>query len=288
VALDPETGKLRWHFQYTPHDMWDWDGINELLLVDIDHEGRRVPAIVHADRNGHFYALDRRNGEFLYAKPFVRVTWNRGFTPEGRPIFDAAAYPTYEGVTVCPGAAGGKEWNAMAYSPLTRLVYVPAIENCAKFYNYGIKAKAANLPSGPSGFRYLPSEAYGKMMAIRVDSGEPAWEVKTRTPLGGGVLATAGGVVFTGDAEGNFVAHDADSGEILWSYQTGSGLRAAPITYEVDGAQYVAIASGMGGAVGGYTGPGAPWMRNYRSGNTLYVFRLFEPGVSRKFHGGAQ
>jgi alcohol dehydrogenase (cytochrome c) len=260
VALDPATGKLRWHFQYTPHDMWDWDGINELLFADLNHAGRQVKAILHADRNGHFYALDRASGKFLYAKPFVRVTWNRGFEGGGRPIFDPAAFPTYEGVTVCPGAAGGKEWNAMAYSPLTRLVYVPAIENCAVFSNYGIKAKERGLPPGPSGFRYLEGMAYGKLMAIQVDTGEPAWEVKLRTPAGGGTLATAGGLVFTGDAEGNLLAYDAKTGENLWAYQTGSGIRAAPITYRLDGIQYVAVASGMGGAVGGYTGPGAPWM----------------------------
>jgi alcohol dehydrogenase (cytochrome c) len=288
VALDPGTGKLRWHFQYTPHDMWDWDGINELLFADILHEERPVKAILHADRNGHFYAIDRASGEFLYAKPFVRVTWNKGFDAKGRPIFDPAAYPTYEGVTVCPGAAGGKEWNAMAYNPIRRLVYVPAIENCAVFTNYGIKAKEKGLPPGPSGFRYLDGEAYGKVMAIHADTGETAWEKKLRTPAGGGTLATAGDLVFTGDGEGNLLAYDAETGEELWSFQTGSGIRAAPVAFRLDGVDYIAIASGMGGAVGGYTGPGAPWMRNARSGSTLHVFRLFEPNASRQFHGGAK
>lgn len=288
IALDADTGKLRWHFQYTPHDMWDWDGINELVFADLDIQGRSVKAMLHADRNGHLYALERATGKFLYAKPFVRVTWTKGFDADGRPMFDPAAFPTYEGVTVCPGAAGGKEWNAMSINPLSGMVFVPAIENCAKFYNYGVKAKAAGLAPGPSGFKYLPGEAYGKLMAIRADTGEAAWEVKTRTPLGGGTLATAGSLVFTGDAEGNFGAYDDASGELLWSYQTGSGIRAGPVSFELAGKQYVAIASGMGGAVGGYTGPGAPWMKNYRSGNTLYVFALFEPGKSKQFHGGAR
>jgi alcohol dehydrogenase (cytochrome c) len=161
------------------------------------------------------------------------------------------------------------------------------IENCANFYNYGVRARAAKLPPGPSGFRYLPNRAYGKVMAIQPNTGEVVWEVKTRTPMGGGMLATAGGLVFTGDGEGNFAAYDADNGSVLWSYQTGSGIRAAPVTYRLDGKQYIAIASGMGGAVGGYTGAGAPWTRNYRSGGTLYVFGLFDPGASTKFHGGA-
>jgi len=288
VALDADTGRLKWHYQFTPSDWWDYDGVNEMLLTEINHQGRRIKALLHADRNGHFYAIDRTNGAFLYAKPFVRVTWTNGFDEKGRPIVNPAAIPTAEGVQVCPGAAGGKEWNAMAYSPLTRLVYVPVIENCAIFSNYGVEAKKKGLPPGPSGFRYLPNQAYGKVMAIRADTGERAWEVRTRTPMGAGMLATAGGLLFTGEAEGNFIAYDVDSGAKLWSFQTGSGIRAGAITYELDGRQYVAIATGMAGAIGGYTGAGAPWMKNYRSGGTLYVFALFEPDASSRFHGGAQ
>ncbi|MBK9166553.1 MAG: PQQ-dependent dehydrogenase, methanol/ethanol family [Bryobacterales bacterium] len=288
VALDPETGALRWHYQFTPWDVWDYDGVNEMVLVDLKIGGRERKALVHADRNGHFFAVDRGTGEFLYAKPFVRVNWAKGFDAKGRPIVNPDALTNYEGVEVCPGAAGGKEWNAMAYSPLTRLVYVPVIENCAIFSNYGAEAKKKGLPPGPSGFRYLPNQAYGKVTAVHADTGEIAWEVRTRTPMGSGMLATGGGLVFTGDAEGNFTAFDDRNGKLLWSYQTGSGIRAAPITFELDGRQYVAIASGMAGAIRGYTGPGAPWMQNYRSGGTLYVFALFEPGASTRFHGGAK
>jgi len=288
VALDAGTGKLKWHYQFTPHDVWDYDGVNEMVLVDIEFQGQKRKALVHADRNGHFYAIDRRNGGLIYAKPFVRVTWARGFDSSGRPIVNSEAIPTVEGVTVCPGAAGGKEWNAMAYSPGTQMVYLPVIENCAVFLNNGVKARQLNLPEGESGFRYLPNQAYGKVMAIHAATGEIAWEVKTRTPMAGGMLATAGSLVFTGDPEGNFAAYDAKDGRVLWSYQTGSGIRAAPISYRLDGRQYVAIASGMGGAVGGFTGAGAPWMKNYRSGDTLYVFALFEPGDSVHYHGDAR
>ena len=161
----------------------------------------------------------------------------------------------------------------MSYSPASKLVYLPAIENCAKYYNYGVKAHSANLPPGPSGFQYLPGKAYGKVMAIQPNTGEVVWEVKTRSPIGGGMLSTAGGLVFTGDAEGSFAAYDATTGRVLWSYQTGSGIRAEPITYRLDGKQYIAGPSGMGGAVGGYTGAGAPWLKNYRGGDTLTCLR---------------
>ncbi len=286
VALDASTGKLRWHYQFTPHDVWDYDGVNEMVLLDLNWQGQTVKALVHADRNGHFYALDRSTGRFLYAKPFVRVTWATGFDSAGRPRIDPKMIPTYEGVTVCPGAAGGKEWNAMSFSPVTRLVYVPAIENCANFYNYGARAKEKNLPPGPNGFRYLPGKAYGKLAAIKADTGEIAWEQRMRTPMGAGTLVTAGGLVFTGDAEGNFLAYGAEDGEPLWSFQTGSGIRSAAVTYQLDGVQYIAIPAGMGGAVGGYTGAGAPWMKGYRTGDTMFVFALFEAGRSNQFHGG--
>jgi alcohol dehydrogenase (cytochrome c) len=289
VALNADTGKLVWHYQFTPHDVWDYDGVNEMVFIDgAQIQGKRVDVLVHADRNGHFFAIERATGRFLYAKPFVKVTWTKGYDDSGKPAINSAAIPTYEGVEVCPGAAGGKEWNAMTYSPLTRLVYLPVIENCAMFHNYGVEAKRKGLAPGPNGFRYLPGKAYGKVMAIRGDTGEPAWEVKTRTPMAAGMMSTAGNLLFTGNAEGSFQAFDAEKGTMLWSYQTGSGIRGAPISFRVDGRQYIAVASGMGGAVGGYTGAGAPWMRNYRSGGTLYVFCLFRAGDSSRFHGGAE
>jgi alcohol dehydrogenase (cytochrome c) len=288
IALDADSGKLKWHYQFTPGDVWDYDGVNEMVFASLRRDGRTVKALLHADRNGHLYALERATGKLLYARPFVRVSWAKGFDGRGRPVVDPSKIPTVDGVEVCPGAAGGKEWNASAYSPLTRMLYLPVIENCAMFFNTGVEAKRRGLPPGPSGFRYLPNQAYGKVMAVHADTGETAWEVRTRTPMGAGMLATAGGLVFTGDAEGNFLAYDAASGEELWSYQTGSGIRSGPVTFLVDGCQYIAMPSGMAGAVGGYTGAGAPWMKNYRTGDTLYVFALFEPGASSRYHGGAK
>ncbi len=287
VALDPETGRLRWHYQYTPHELWDYDGVTENIPTEITYQGQRRKVIIHADRNGYFYAIDRTNGRFLFATPIVKANWATGFTPEGRPIVNPGAIPSYEGVEVCPGAAGGKQWTGMAYSPLTRLAYLPVIENCAMYFNYGVRAKAQGLPPGPSGFRYIPGQAFGKVIAVDPATGDIKWSVKTRSPMSASTLATAGGLVFTGDAEGNVVAYDDRTGKLLWSYQTGSGIRSGPIAFKVDGVEYIAVASGLGGAVGGYTGPGAPWLRNYRGGGTLYVFRLFEPNASMQFHGGA-
>ena len=155
------------------------------------------------------------------------------------------AIPNVEGVTVCPGAAGGKEWNAMAYSPTTQMIYLPVIENCAVFLNNGLKARQLNLPEGESGFRYLPNQAYGKVMAIHAATGEKAWEVRTRTPMAGGMLATEGGLVFTGDPEGNFAAYDAEGLMVL---SDRFGDCAAPISYRLDGRQYIAVLR-AGGAV---------------------------------------
>ena len=287
VALEPETGKLRWFYQYTPHGLWDYDGVTENIPVEIEYKGEQRHAIIHADRNGYFYALDRTSGRFLFARPFVKTTWATGFTADGRPIVNPAAVPTYEGADVCPGAAGGKQWTGMAYSAVTHWAYLPTIENCATYFNYGVRAKAEGRPPGPSGFRYLPGQAFGKVIAIDPANGEIKWSVKTRLPMSASVLATAGGLVFTGDAEGNVVAYDDGTGERLWSFQTGSGIRSGPIAFTLDGVEYLAVASGLGGAVGGYTGPGAPWLRNYRGGGTLFVFRLFEPGASTRFHAGA-
>jgi len=288
VALDPATGALKWHYQFTPHGVWDYDGVTENIPIEIDHQGARRKVIIHADRNGYFYAIDRTNGRFVYAKPFVKTTWAQGFTPEGRPIINPRAIPTYDGVDVCPGAAGGKQWTGMAFSPVTRWAYIPAIENCATFFNYGIDARAKGLPAGPDGFRYLAGQAFGKVMAIDPASGETKWEVKTRSPMSASMLVTAGGLVFTGDAEGNMVAYDDRTGALLWSYQTGSGIRSGPVAFSVNGVEYIAVASGLGGAVGGYTGPGAPWLRNYRGGGAVFVFRLFQPGASTVFNGGAR
>jgi alcohol dehydrogenase (cytochrome c) len=280
LALNPDEGTYKWHFQASPHDVWDYDGVNEPLLVDIEKDGQKVRALVQAHRNGYFYCLNRENGEFIYGKPFCEVTWtdrNKGIdgldAKTGRPFVNPEALPTEKGVRVCPGAAGGKEWNPMAYHPGTKCAYVPIINNCAKFTS-GKAFFIKGQPYWGSALTLIDNQASGSFKAIDVATGKEKWHVATRSPMVAGVLTTGGGLVFTGDAEGFFTAYDADTGKDLWHFQCGSGHHASPITYTLDGRQYIAVCVGWGGWVAGFAGDGAPWLKNARRGNTLFVFAL--------------
>jgi alcohol dehydrogenase (cytochrome c) len=282
VALNPDDGTYRWHFQNSPHDVWDYDGVNEPMLVDTTVDGKPVKAIIQAHRNGYFYCLNRENGAFLYGRPFCEVTWTdrtkgvEGLDPRtGRPFVNPAALPTEAGVRVCPGAAGGKEWNPMAYHPGTGLAYVPVINNCAKF-TAGKAFFIKGQPYWGSSLTLIDNQASGAFKAIDVATGKIKWDVATRSPMVAGVLTTGGGLVFTGDAEGFFTAYDAQTGKVLWTFNCGSGHHSAPMTYMLDGRQYIAVCVGWGGWTAGFMGDGAPWLRNARRGNTLFVFALPE------------
>jgi alcohol dehydrogenase (cytochrome c) len=280
LALNPDDGTYKWHFQNSPHDLWDYDGVNEPLLVDIERDGKTIKALVQAHRNGYFYCLNRENGQFIYGKPFCEVNWTDrkkgadGLDEKtGRPFVNPMALPTEKGVRVCPGAAGGKEWNPMAYSPQTGLAYVPVINNCAKFTS-GKAFFIKGQPYWGSSLTLIDNQASGSFKAIDVKTGKIKWDVATRSPMVAGVLATAGGLVFTGDAEGYFTAYDADDGKALWNFQCGSGHHASPITYTLEGRQYIAVCVGWGGWTAGFAGDGAPWLRNARKGNSVFVFAL--------------
>ena len=282
LALNPDDGTYKWHFQNSPHDLWDYDGVNTPVLVDVDVKGEKIKALVQAHRNGYFYCINRENGKFIYGKPFCEVTWTDrtkgvdGLDPvTGRPFVSESATPNDEGVRVCPGAAGGKEWNPMAYHPGTQCAYVPVINNCAKFTS-GKAFYIKGQPYWGSSLTLIDNEASGAFKAIDVNTGKIKWDVATRSPMVAGVLATGGDLVFTGDAEGFLSAYDAKTGEVLWYYQCGSGHHAAPITYEIDGRQYIAVCAGWGGWTAGFIGDGAPWLRDARRGNTLFVFALPE------------
>lgn len=205
IALDPDDGTRRWHFQWTPHDVWDYDGVNEVILADLTVNGRPTKALIHADKNGYYYVLDRTNGQFLAARPYARVTWAKGIDARtGRPMLDSAALLTSAMEPICPGPAGAKEWNHMAFSPQTGMAYIPGIENCATFrtgqafYRKGLPFWGSVAEPGAMG----PSESHGHLLAIDAATGERRWQVNSEHPVMSGVLTTAGGLVFWGEADG--------------------------------------------------------------------------------------
>jgi alcohol dehydrogenase (cytochrome c) len=232
LALAPETGRLRWHFQFTPHDTADWDSNQTPVLLDADWHGKSRKLVALANRNGFFYLLDRSDGKFLLAKPFVRQTWVKSFRPDGRPETFPEAQPSLEGSDYCPDPYGGTNWQAPAYNPETGLLYVSAHDACARYY-----------PSGPS---YEPSvhTPVNSVKAIDVRTGGIRWSLVLSGPQDhsmAGCMTTSGGLVFFGYRDGNFMAADARSGVLLWHFNTGGSIRASPMTYAADGKQYVAI-----------------------------------------------
>ena len=274
VALDAGTGKLKWYFQTTPHDVWDLDAMAELVLIDTAIQGKPVKALFQANKNGYFYALDRTNGRLLYAKPFIsRINWTKGLDPTGRPI--PGIVPTPEGADICPGFGGGKNWNHMAYSPKIGYAYIPAVDQCHRVKVVSAKPRKGTLYLGGEGL-LLGEAAHGLLEALDVKTGEIRWQHRTKYPMPASVLATAGGLVFTGDQEGNALAFDAANGKLLWSLNTGSGLHGSPISYAVGGKQYIAVPSGWGGLWGYYQPEAFPERANATWGSTLFVFGLFE------------
>ena len=245
LALNADTGTLRWHFQYTPHDVHDWDSNQVPVLVDVVMKERPRKLVVQANRNGFYYVLDRVTGEFLTGVPFVRQTWANGLDARGRPILRPDQVPTPEGTLVYPGVLGGVNWASPSYNPRTRLFYVQAQDDYAHVYykqkqeyEPGINFKGGSTRGQPG------VEHYGIVKAIEVETGKIRWEFKLIAPASGGVLSTAGGIVFSGNREGNFFALDAGSGQPLWHFQTGGIIQANPISFLVDGKQHVAIAAG--------------------------------------------
>lgn len=246
LAIDADTGKLRWYFQFTPHDLHDWDSNQVPVLVDEVINGRMRKLVVQANRNAFYYVLDRETGEFLRGVPYVKQTWAQGLDARGRPIRLPNTEPTPEGTLVYPGFGGGTSWFSPSYSPRTRLFYFQAQENYGEVF-YKLKAEHSPGHSFTGGYpRGLPGvEMHGVVKALDVATGRPRWEFKLFAPSSGGVLSTAGGLVFGGNRDGNFFALDADSGQPLWRFQTGGQIGANPITFLVGGKQHVAIAAGQ-------------------------------------------
>ena len=275
LALDPETGTLKWYFQLIPHDVWELDATTELILVDVAVEGRPVKAVLLAGKNGFFYVLDRTNGRFLHAKPFVsRITWTKGLDRQGRPIPDAV--PTRDGAILCPSAWGAKNWNHAAFSPRTGYVYVPAIDLCFETRLAPAKPQKGVVYFGGM-LTQIQEDPHGSLVAIDPTTGETKWRYRSPYPMFSSVLTTAGGLVLTGDAVGNALAFEASTGQLLWTFNTGSGHRGSPITYAVNGRQHVAIPAGMPPRVANRLASWYPELNGYPLvGSTLFVFGLSE------------
>ena len=241
LALNAETGKLNWYFQFTKHDEHDWDATQVPILLDTG--GKHL--IAQANRNGFFYVFDRTNGKLIFANSYGKITWSDSKDAEGRPIAKKEASPTLEGHTVCPGALGATNFMAPAFSPQTSLFYVTARDQCDIFSTAPQSYEAGHAFYGSAYFPSEDAKPYrGFLKAIDPATGEIKWKFAHTSPTWSGVLSTAGGLVFTGDAEGNFIALDAASGKPLWHFQMGGAVYAAPMAFAVDGREYVAIAAG--------------------------------------------
>jgi alcohol dehydrogenase (cytochrome c) len=246
LALDPDTGQLKWYFQFTPHDLYDYDATETPVLVDTEENGVTRRLLVQANRNGFFYVLDRTNGKFLRATPFVgNLTWAKSIDATGRPIL-SGLIPTAEGTTICPGIDGATNWFSPSYSPDSGLFYVLALESCNLF-----QAKPKEFVKGETfyntGTTLLPGERMRKvLLALKLANGKTIWSYPQvgNGNSWGGTLATSGGLVFFGDDAESFEAVEAKTGSVLWHFHTGQVFRASPMTYAVAGVQYVAIAAG--------------------------------------------
>ena len=280
VALNPDTGKLTWHYQSTPHDAWDYDGINELVLTDLSIDGRMTPVALKADRNGFFYVINRQTGKLISAKPFVPINWATGIDMKtGRPIEAPEKRPRFKvrAKDICPNLLGGKNWQPMSFNPQTGLVYIPSINLCMDMegaeptYQRGKFYLAFEFDLGKGG----PGGYMSELIAWDPVKQQKVWGNKDELPWLGGTLTTKAGLAFHGDIRGMFKALDAKTGQVLWQFNTGSGIGAAPMTYEVGGKQYVAVVSGRTFTIPLFLGPiGAKMVEASPEGGTLFVFEL--------------
>ena len=248
LALDPAVGKLKWYYQFTPHDLHDWDATETPVLVDAQFHGQPRKLMLQGNRNGFFYVLDRVTGKVLLAEPFVKkITWASGIGPDGRPKLLPGNEPTVEGQLVCPAVAGAANWPSTAFNPATGLYYMFAEESC-NVYTKNDQWWEAGKSFYGGGTRRPPGDnVSGKFLkAIDIQTGKTAWEI---SDVGGGILAsglmaTAGGLIFYGDGNGAFIAADAKNGKLLWHFNTGQSWKAGPMAYTVDGNQYIGMVAG--------------------------------------------
>jgi len=261
VALDADTGAYKWHYQTNPGESWDFNANMDMQLATLEIGGLRRPVLMTAPKNGFLYVLDRRDGKFISARPYVRVTWAKEIDSNGRPVeTPGARYENGESFAVAPSPFGAHGWLPMAFSPVTRLVYIPAIDLSTEFHDRGIERegwrRAPHNLLDVGAAATFPLDAQGESALVAWDPimQTQRWRVSTPGYWNGGVLATGGGLVFQGHIDGSFNAFDADSGERLWSFDAKAPVLAPPITYTVDGRQYVTVLTGMGTS-GAYLGP---------------------------------
>jgi len=280
IALDPDTGKLKWHYQEIPKDVWDFDSSYESVLIDREVRGRMRKLLVHVNKSGLTFVLDRTNGEFVGAFPIVEnYNWITGVTEDGKLTGRKEPEPgktTY----LCPSAAGGKSWNQIAYSPRTGLIYTPSLEICNDVGSEREEPKEGTAFFGGSFLMKPPPKgpAHSHVDAYDPVTGKRQWTYPYKYSLLASMLATAGDLVFTGNPEGEFFALDARTGEKLWSFQTGSGHRGSAVSYSVNGKQYIATPTGWGSLVSNALMGLWPEAEGFRTGSTLMVFALPEDG----------
>jgi len=294
VALRPDTGNYVWHYQVTPKDNWDYTATQQLTLADITIDGEQRKVIMQAPKNGFFYILDRVTGELLSAEKFAKVTWASHIDMQtGRPVETKYAdYQSNGGSYIWPSPYGAHNWQPMSFSPRTGLMYIPA-QNIPHYFsgqktvkyqlnrwNTGVDLNESRDPlSWVAGMASTDALVYGELLAWDPVKQQPAWKVKHDKPANGGVLSTAGDLVFQGTGEGVFAAYDADNGDALWQYQSDSAVLAGPMTYELDGEQYIAVAQGSGGTV--MLTIGDNLKRNKVNKNKLLVFKLGDFGLTK-------
>lgn len=281
VALDADTGKLRWYFQQTPNDPWDYDATATPVVADVPVAGRTRKLIFQAARNGWFYAIDRTDGSLVYAMPYTMATAVTGYDRVRRIGTVNAALKPQIGQTIfaCPAFFGGDNWWSFAYDPATRLTFVPTMRTCMKLS--GEKPPKTFHPGAPAldeGFAVEPmpgAYGWGALQAFDVSTGRRVWTKETKYPWTDGTLSTAGGLVFSGTADRKFYALDEKTGRVLWTFHARSGFIGQPVSYVVDGKQYVAVQAGYGGVTPFWGGTKvAPMFRTIPLGGTLYVFTL--------------
>ena len=284
VALDADTGKLKWHYQEIPHDTYDFDSAYEQVLIDVERDGKKQKLLIHPQKSGFTWVLDRTTGKYINAwKHIDSINWVKGFDKDGKHI-GRLELPVGKSTLVCPFWGGSRSWNHSSFSPRTGWLYNHGIEWCS------LVTPMPQNPKEGQGFvagTTVPKPPPNGEYSTHIDAFDPVtgakkWTIKTKYPLTSSLLSTASDLLFTADVEGNFLAYDAKTGEQLYSFNMGSGTRGSPITYSVNGRQYIAVPSGLGSIFTAGLGSVWPEARNFQSGSTLFVFALPERKITKQ------